>query len=189
MSWHISLFELSFLASLSLFSLLSVHHSVCIWASLFAFVLLSISSAAERGCLCSRLRRSWSGARTSLVLASSRQNFVVTIRAPLIGGSGANSRLAASYPRLDFGRRISNRELIVGPSFNLMQPMEIYVDDEAKLTLHGLVQVCCKQSCFRILGFADTKLVVPACLHMLLLMKAVCSYIANFKPQLPPHML
>ena len=22
------------------------------------------------------------------------------------------------------------------------QPMEIYVDDEAKLTLHGLVQVC-----------------------------------------------
>ena len=23
-----------------------------------------------------------------------------------------------------------------------LQPMEIYVDDEAKLTLHGLVQVC-----------------------------------------------
>lgn len=26
-----------------------------------------------------------------------------------------------------------------------LQPMEIYVDDEAKLTLHGLVQVCYKK--------------------------------------------
>lgn len=31
------------------------------------------------------------------------------------------------------------------------QPMEIYVDDEAKLTLHGLVQVCILQVDFQLI--------------------------------------
>jgi Lhr-like helicase len=110
-----------------------------------AFVLLSIlSAAAERDGSCSRLRRRWSTERTSLVLggeASLQQTFVVIIRAPVIGGSAAKiSKIGCILPWVGLWKENSHMELIVGPSFNLMQPMEIYVDDEAKLTLHGLVQ-------------------------------------------------